>query len=67
MSRERVKGHGSLGPLNMNGKSIRRASSLEGKNAHLLYVVCHHACFVLKQLAVYDKSNEITVVPALVE
>jgi predicted transposase YbfD/YdcC len=51
----------------IDGKSIRRAASLGSKNVHLLSAVCHQVRFVLKQLAVDDKTNEITTVPPLLE
>ncbi len=51
----------------IDGKSIRRAASLGSQNVHLLSAVCHQVRFVLKQLAVDDKTNEITVVPPLLE
>lgn len=51
----------------IDGKSIRRAASLGSKNVHLLAAVCHQLRFVLKQLAVDDKTNEITALPLLLE
>jgi hypothetical protein len=51
----------------IDGKSIRRAASLGSQNVHLVAAVCHQVRFVLKQLAVDDKTNEITTVPALLE
>lgn len=51
----------------IDGKSIRRAASLGSKDAFLVSAVCHQLRFVLRQLAVSDKTNEITVVPALLE
>lgn len=51
----------------IDGKSIRRAASLGSKNVHLLAAVCHQLRLVLKQLAVDDKTNEITTLPLLLE
>ena len=51
----------------IDGKSIRRAASLGSKDAFVVSAVCHQLRFVLQQLAVADKTNEITVVPALLE
>lgn len=51
----------------IDGKSIRRAASLGSRDAYLVSAVCHQLRFVLRQLAVADKTNEITVVPVLLE
>ncbi len=51
----------------VDGKSIRRAASLGSPNAFLVAAVCHQLRFVLNQVAVADKTNEITCVPALLE
>jgi predicted transposase YbfD/YdcC len=51
----------------VDGKSIRRAASLGSPNAFLVAAVCHQIRFVLNQMAVADKTNEITCVPALLE
>ncbi|MBK8986727.1 MAG: ISAs1 family transposase [Chloroflexi bacterium] len=51
----------------MDGKSIRRAASLGSPNAFLVAAVCHQLRFVLNQVAVADKTNEITCVPTLLE
>lgn len=51
----------------IDGKSIRRAASLGSKDAFLVSAVCHQLRFVLQQVAVADKTNEITVVPVLLE
>jgi predicted transposase YbfD/YdcC len=53
--------------LAIDGKSIRRAASLGSPNAFLVSAVCHQLRFVLAQMAVDDKTNEITCVPALLE
>jgi predicted transposase YbfD/YdcC len=49
----------------IDGKSIRRAASLGSPNAFLVSAVCHQLRFVLNQMAVADKTNEITCVPGL--
>jgi predicted transposase YbfD/YdcC len=51
----------------VDGKSIRRAASLGSPNAFLVAAVCHQIRFVLNQMAVADKTNEITCVPGLLE
>lgn len=51
----------------IDGKTVRRAASLGAKNVHLLAAVCHQMRIVLKQLAVDDKTNEISVVPPLLQ
>jgi predicted transposase YbfD/YdcC len=51
----------------IDGKSIRRAASLGSPNAFLVSAVCHQLRFVLGQMAVDEKTNEITCVPALLE
>jgi len=51
----------------IDGKSIRRAASLGSPNAFLVSAVCHQLRFVLSQMAVDDKTNEITCVPGLLE
>lgn len=51
----------------VDGKSIRRAASLGSPNAFLVAAVCHQVRFVLNQVAVADKTNEITCVPGLLE
>ena len=51
----------------VDGKSIRRAASLGSPNAFLVAAVCHQLRFVLNQVAVDDKTNEITCIPALLE
>jgi len=51
----------------IDGKSIRRAASLGSPNAFLVSAVCHQLRFVLNQMAVDDKTNEITCVPGLLE
>lgn len=51
----------------IDGKSIRRAASLGSPNAYLVAAVCHQLRFVLNQIAVPDKTNEISCVPVLLE
>ena len=51
----------------IDGKTIRRAASLGAANVHLLGAVCHQLRFVLTQLPVDDKSNEITAIKPLLE
>lgn len=51
----------------IDGKSIRRAASLGAKDVHLLSAVCHQLRLVLAQLAVDDKTNEITTIRPLLE
>lgn len=51
----------------IDGKSVRRAASLGSPNAFLVSAVCHQLRFVLNQMAVEDKTNEITCVPRLLE
>jgi predicted transposase YbfD/YdcC len=51
----------------IDGKSIRRAASLGAQQVHLLSAVCHQLRFVLAQVAVDDKSNEIKAIGPLLE
>lgn len=51
----------------IDGKSIRRAASLGAKHVHLLSAVCHQLRFVLAQVAVDDKTNEIKAIRPLLE
>lgn len=53
--------------LAIDGKSLRRAASLGCRDVHLLSAVCHQVRFVLKQVAVADKTNEISQVAPLLE
>lgn len=51
----------------IDGKTVRRAASLGARDVHLLSAVCHQLRLVLAQLAVPDKTNEITTVSPLLE
>jgi predicted transposase YbfD/YdcC len=51
----------------IDGKTIRRAASLGARDVHLLSAVCHQLRVVLAQLAVDDKTNEITTIGPLLE
>lgn len=51
----------------IDGKTIRRAASLGARDVHLLGAVCHQLRLVLAQLAVDDKTNEITTIRPLLE
>lgn len=53
--------------ITIDGKSIRRATSLGAKNVHLLRAVCHQVRLMLAQVAVDDKINEITAIQPLFE
>jgi hypothetical protein len=64
---QELVGAGVTKGIAIDGKSIRRAASMGSKNVHLVSAVCHQIRFVLKQLAVDDKTNEITMVPPLLE
>ena len=51
----------------IDGKTIRGNKRKEEKPAHIVYAWCKENGFCLGQKVVEEKSNEITVIPDLVD
>ena len=53
--------------LNRHGKTVRGAVDAEGDQAHLLAAMTHHQGLVIGQTEVGGKTNEIRMLPTLLD